>query len=61
MEKRSRRKLTKGFKTETVALSRRSGKSSAEVCRDMRLPESSGQRDGLTERHGSACIAFVHE
>jgi transposase len=60
MEKRSRRKFTKEFKAETVALIRRSGKSIAEVCREMGLPESSvhrwlaqddidrGQRDGLT-------------
>jgi transposase len=60
MEKRSRRKFTKEFKTETVGLIRRSGKSIAEVCREMGLPESSvhrwlaqadidtGQRDGLT-------------
>jgi transposase len=60
MEKRSRRKFTKEFKAETVALIRGSGKSIAEVCREMGLPESSvhrwlaqddidrGQRDGLT-------------
>jgi len=60
MEKRSRRKFTKEFKAETVALIRRSGKSIAEVCREMGLPESSvhrwlaqtdidtGQRDGVT-------------
>jgi transposase len=60
MEKRTRRRFTKEFKAETVALIRRSGKSIAEVCRDMGLPESSvhrwlaqvdidaGQRDGLT-------------
>jgi transposase len=60
MEKRSRRKFTKEFKTETVGLISRSGKSIAEVCREMGLPESSvhrwlaqadidtGQRDGLT-------------
>ena len=60
MEKRSRRKFTTEFKAETVALIRRSGKSIAEVCREMGLPESSvhrwlaqadidsGQRDRLT-------------
>jgi transposase len=60
MEKRSRRKFTKEFKAETVALIRHSGKSIAEVCREMGLPESSvhrwlaqddidrGERDGLT-------------
>lgn len=60
MEKRSRRRFTKEFKAETVALIRNSGKSIAEVCRDMGLAESSvhrwlaqadidaGQRDGLT-------------
>ena len=60
MEKRSRRRFTKEFKAETVALIRHSGKSIAEVCREMGLPESSvhrwlaqddidrGQRDGLT-------------
>lgn len=60
MDKRSRRKFTKEFKAETVALIRQSGKSIAEVCRDMGLSESSvhrwlaqadieaGQRDGLT-------------
>ena len=60
MEKRSRRKFTTEFKAETVALIRGSGKSIAEVCREMGLPESSvhgwlaqaeidtGQRDGLT-------------
>ena len=44
MEKRSRRKFTTEFKTETVALIRRSGKSIAEVCREMGLPESSVHR-----------------
>jgi transposase len=60
MEKRSRRKFTTEFKAETVALIRRSGKSIAEVCREMGLPESSvhrwlaqadidgGQQDRLT-------------
>jgi len=60
MEKRSRRRFTKEFKAETVALVRYSGKSIAEICRDMGLTESSvhrslaqaeidaGQRDGLT-------------
>jgi transposase len=60
MEKRTRRKFTKEFKAETVALIRQSGKSIAEICRDMGLSESSvhrwlaqveidaGQRDGLT-------------
>jgi len=60
MEKRSRRKFTTEFKAETVALIRGSGKSIAEVCREMGLPESSvhrwlaqadidgRQRDGLT-------------
>src|SRR5207249_11959069 len=60
MDKRSRRRFTKEFKAETVALIRQSGKSIAEVCRDMGLSESSvhrwlaqaeidaGQRDGLT-------------
>src|SRR5438094_8842918 len=60
MDKRSRRRFTKEFKSETVALIRHSGKSIAEICRDMGLAESSvhrwlaqaeidgGQRDGLT-------------
>jgi transposase len=60
MEKRSRRRFTKEFKAETVALIRHSGKSIAGICRDMGLAESSvhrwlaqteidaGQRDGLT-------------
>ena len=60
MDKRSRRRFTNEFKAETVALIRHSGKSIAEVCRDMGLAESSvhrwlaqaeidsGQRDGLT-------------
>ena len=60
MDKRSRRRFTKEFKSETVALIRHSGKSIAEVCRDMGLAESSvhrwlaqaeidsGQCDGLT-------------
>ena len=60
MDKRSRRRFTKEFKSETVALIRHTGKSIAEVCRDMGLPGSSvhrwlaqaeidsGQRDGLT-------------
>src|SRR5438034_223528 len=60
MDKRSRRRFTKEFKAETVALVRHSGKSIAEICRDMGLPESSvhrwlaqanidaGERDGLT-------------
>src|SRR5438477_11410331 len=37
MDKRSRRRFTKEFKVETVALIRQSGKSIAEVCRDMGL------------------------
>src|SRR5438128_7891129 len=61
MDKRSRRRFTKEFKAETVALVRHSGKSIAEICRDMGLPESSvhrwlaqakidgGQRDGLMD------------
>ena len=60
MEKHSRRRFTTEFKAETVALIRGSGKSIAEVCREMGLAESSvhrwlaqadidgGQRDGLT-------------
>src|SRR5437764_15324007 len=60
MDKHSRRRFTKEFKAETVALIRQSGKSIAEVGRDMGLSESSvqrwlaqaemgaGQRDGLT-------------
>ena len=60
MDKRSRRRFSKEFKAETIALIRQSGKSIAEVCRDMGLSESSvhrwlaqaeidaGQRDGLT-------------
>ena len=43
MDKRSRRKFSTEFKAETVALIRRSGKSAAEVCREMGLPESSVQ------------------
>ena len=60
MDKRSRRRFTKEFKAETVALIRRSGKSIAEICRAIGLAESSvhrwlaqaeidaGQRDGPT-------------
>lgn len=60
MDKRSRRRFTKEFKAETVALIRQSGKSISEICRDMGLSVSSvqrwlaqaeidaGQRDGLT-------------
>ena len=60
MDKRSRRRFTHECKAETVALIRQSGKSIAEVGRDMGLSESSvqrwlaqaamgaGQRDGLT-------------
>jgi transposase len=60
MDKHSRRRFTKEFKAETVALIRHSGKSIAEICREMGLAESSvhrwlaqaeidsGQRDGLT-------------
>ena|ERR687883_800587 len=60
MDKRSRRRFSKEFKAETVALIRQSGKPIAEICRDMGLSESSvhrwlaqadidaGQRDGLT-------------
>jgi transposase-like protein len=44
MDKRSRRRFTKEFKSETVGLIRHSGKSIAEVCRDMGLPESSVHR-----------------
>jgi transposase len=59
MDKRSRRRFSNEFKAETVALVRHSGKSIAEVCRDIRLAESTvhrwlaqaeidgGQRDGL--------------
>ncbi len=60
MDKRSRRRFNKEFKAETVGLVRHSGKSIAEICRDVGLSESSvhrwlaqadvdaGQRDGLT-------------
>ena len=44
MDKRSRRRFTKEFKSETVALIRHSGKSIAEVCRGMGLAESSVHR-----------------
>ncbi len=40
MDKRSRRRFTKEFKAETVALIRQSGKSIAEVCRDMVCPRA---------------------
>src|SRR6266540_601122 len=40
MDKRSRRRFTKEFKADTVALVRQSGKSIAEVCRDMGLAKS---------------------
>jgi transposase len=60
MDKRSRRKFSKEFKTETVALIRSSAKPIAQICRDMGLSESTvqrwvaqaevdaGQRNGLT-------------
>jgi transposase-like protein len=35
MDKRLRRRFSKEFKAETVALIRQSGKSIAEICRDM--------------------------
>ena len=44
MEKRSRRRFSKEFKAETVALIRQSGKSIAQICRDMGLPESGVHR-----------------
>ena len=44
MDKRSRRRFTKEFKAETVALLRHSGKSIAEIRRDMGLAESSVHR-----------------
>src|ERR1700730_12645083 len=63
MDKRARRKFTKEFKAETVTLIRTSGKSIAQVCRDLGLAENTvqrwvaqaaidaGQRDGLTTAH----------
>src|SRR5437764_15370211 len=60
MDKHSRRKFTKEFKAETVAVIRSSAKPIAQICRDMGLSEStvqrwvaqadidSGQRNGLT-------------
>ncbi len=60
MDKRRRRKFTDEFKSETVSLIRSSGKSIAQVCRDLGLAENTvqrwvaqaaidvGQRDGLT-------------
>ena len=44
MDKRSRRRFSKEFKAETVALIRQSAKSIAEVCREMGLSEISVQR-----------------
>src|SRR5882672_7965501 len=60
MDKRGRRKFTNEFKRETVTLIRSSGKSIAQVCRDLGLAENTvqrwvaqaaidaGQREGLT-------------
>ena len=60
MGKRPRRSFSEQFKTETVALVRTSGKSVAEVCRDLDLTETAvrrwvaqadvdaGRREGLT-------------
>jgi transposase len=60
MDKHRRRKFTDEFKQETVSLIRSSGKSIAQVCRDLGLAENTvqrwvaqaaiddGQRDGLT-------------
>jgi len=59
-QRKSRRKFSKQFKTETVALIRTSGKSVPQVCRDLDLAESvvrrwltqadidDGRREGLT-------------
>jgi len=44
MDQRSRRRFTKEFKAETVALTRSSGKPIAEICRDMGLAESTVHR-----------------
>jgi|SRR5438876_6488074 len=60
MAKLARRKFSKEFKSETVTLIRSSGKSIAQVCRELGLAENTvqrwvaqaaidaGQRDGLT-------------
>src|SRR5918912_2447824 len=60
MTARRRRSFTAAFKSQTVELVRTSGKSVAEVCRDLNLPETAvrrwlaqadidaGRRDGLT-------------
>ena len=60
MTTRRRRSFTKEFKARTVDLRRTSGKSVAEVCRDLKWTETAvrrwvaqaeidaGQRDGLT-------------
>jgi transposase len=59
-ERRHRRSFSQQYKAETVALIRNSGKSIAQVCRDLDLAESvvrrwvaqaeidAGQREGLT-------------
>jgi transposase len=44
MDKQSRRKYSKEFRAETVALVRSSGKPMAQICRDMGLAESTVQR-----------------
>jgi transposase len=44
MDKHSRRKYSKEFRAETVALVRSSAKPMAEICRDMGLAESTVQR-----------------
>ena len=60
MARRPRRSFSEQFKAETVALIRSSGKSVAEVCRELDLTETAvrrwvaqaeidaGRRDGLT-------------
>lgn len=60
MDKHRRRKFTNEFKSETVNLIRSSGKSIAQVCRELGLAENTvqrwvaqaaiddGQRNGLT-------------
>jgi transposase len=60
MPKRPRRSFSEQFKSETVALVRTSGKSIAEVCRDLDLTETvvrrwvaqadvdAGRREGLS-------------
>lgn len=72
-ERKTRRQFSKQFKAETIALIRTSGKSLAQVCRDLDLSETAvrrwlaqaeiddGRREGLTSAEREELVRLRRE